>query len=72
MAEHAPAYVAELAAELYQQYPDLLTAEKDLAVLRARFAIVATWIQDIAYDDTARRALAQALQLPDPAPETTQ
>lgn len=43
-------YVAELAAELYQRYPDLLTAENDLTVLRA---------------------LAQALTLPDPAPEKT-
>jgi len=68
MADRSAGYVAELAAELYQQYPDLLTAEKDLAILRARFAIVATWIQNIAYDDTARRALAQALQLPEPAP----
>ncbi|MFE6412616.1 hypothetical protein ACFVOR_37415 [Streptomyces sp. NPDC057837] len=64
---HDPAYVANLATELNVQRPDLLTsAENDLALLRARLAIVATWIHNQAYDDTARRALAQALGLPEP------
>lgn len=61
-------YVAELAQDLYQRYPDLLTAENDLALLRARLAIVTTWIHDDAWDDTARRTLARRLQLPEPTP----
>lgn len=63
------AYVTELADELRHRHPDLVSAENDLAVLRGRIAIVATFIHDPAYDDTARRALAQALGLPEPTPE---
>jgi hypothetical protein len=60
-------YVDGLAAQLTQRHPDLLArAENDLAILRARLAIVTAWIHDQAYDDTARRALAQALSLPEP------
>lgn len=60
-------YVAGLAAQLQQRHPDLLArAGNDLAILRARLAIVARWINNPAYDDTARRALAQALGLPQP------
>ena len=62
-----PGYVKGLADQLYQRYPDLLTAEKDLALLRARLAIVATWIHEDAWDDTARRTLAQRLEIPEPA-----
>jgi hypothetical protein len=62
----AEEYVDGLAAELTQRHPDLLSAEKDLAVLRGRLAIVARFIHDQAYDDTARRALAQTLGLPEP------
>jgi hypothetical protein len=64
-------YVAQLADELYQRYPDLLTAEKDLALLRGRLAIVAAWIHNDAWDDTARRHLAQALGLPEPSHSKT-
>lgn len=62
-------YVDQLATELCTRHPDLVSAENDLAVLRGRIAIVATFIHDPAYDDTARRALAQALGLPEPTPE---
>lgn len=64
----AEAYVEQLAAELQQRHPDLLAAEQDLAILRGRLAIVATFINNPAYDDTARRALAQDLNLPAPEP----
>ena len=60
------AYVDILAGQLHQTYPDLLTAENDLALLRARLSIVTTFIHNPAYDDTARHALAQALNLPTP------
>lgn len=73
MAEHTPGYAATLAGQLLERQPALLaTAENDLAILRARLAIVTAFIHNPAYDNTARRALAQALHLPDPAPETTQ
>ncbi|WP_333757993.1 hypothetical protein [Streptomyces sp. ISBFB 2968] len=62
-------YVAGLVDELQQRHPDLLSAENDLAVLRVRLRIVATWIHNQAYDHTARQALAQALGLPEPTPE---
>lgn len=62
-----PGYVAELADQLYQRYPDLLTAEKDLATLRGRLAIVAQFIHEDALDDTARRTLAKRLGLPEPS-----
>jgi hypothetical protein len=64
------AYTTHLADQLYQRYPDLLTAETDLAILRARLAVVTTFIQNPIYDTTARHALAQALNLP--GPETPQ
>jgi hypothetical protein len=72
MAEHPPAYVDGLATQLTQRHPDLLArAENDLAILRARLAIVARFIHNPTYDDTARRALAQALGLREPtAPKT--
>jgi hypothetical protein len=61
-------YVDGLAAQLTQRHPDLLArAENDLAILRARLAIVARFIHNPTYDDTARRALAQALGLREPA-----
>ncbi|KPI31396.1 hypothetical protein OV320_2612 [Actinobacteria bacterium OV320] len=60
------AYTTQLARQLYQRYPDLLTAETDLAILRARLAIVTTFIQNPIYDATTRHALAQALNLPTP------
>jgi len=69
MPEPAPGYVATLAGQLTHRHPDLLSAEKDLALLRGRIEIVRRFIHDTAYDATARAALAQALQLPDPAPE---
>jgi hypothetical protein len=66
-----PAYVAGLATQLHDRRPDALdAAEDDLAILRGRLAIVATWINNPAYCPTAREALAQALNLPAPAKET--
>jgi hypothetical protein len=59
-------YETALACQLITRHPDLISAENDLALLRARLAIVATWIHNQAYDDIARRALAQALGLPEP------
>jgi hypothetical protein len=65
------AYIDRLATEL-ETRPALLrpallrAAEDDLALLRARLALVAAWIHNPVYDDTARRALAQALNLPEP------
>ncbi|MEZ7005612.1 hypothetical protein [Streptomyces sp. AD55] len=62
-----PAYVDTLASQLRCRHASLLaTAEDDLAVLRARIAIVADWIHEDIWDDTARRALAQRLGLPEP------
>lgn len=62
-------YVDTLATQLAERHPSLLaTVEDDLALLRARLAIVTGFIHDTAYDSTARRALAQALNLPEPAP----
>jgi hypothetical protein len=68
MAEYTPDYIDTLADQLTERHPDLLrTAENDLALLRGRLAIVTRFINDTAYDDTARRALAQALGLREPA-----
>lgn len=69
MREADQGYVTALATELQCRHPALITAEDDLALLRARLAIVTTWIHNQAYDDTARRALAQALGLREPTPE---
>ncbi|WP_329474190.1 hypothetical protein OIE75_41120 (plasmid) [Streptomyces sp. NBC_01723] len=60
------AYIDQLAGQLCTRHPDLLSAENDLAVLRGRLALVATWIHNPTYDHTARQALAQALGLPEP------
>ncbi|MFD7995574.1 hypothetical protein [Streptomyces mexicanus] len=66
-------YVDTLAGQLCTRHTALLaTAENDLAVLRGRIAIVAAWIHNDAFDDTARRALAQALGLPEPSHPTTE
>lgn len=64
-------YVGKLVGQLRDRHPDLLSAENDLAILRGRIAIVATFIHNPAYDHTARQALAQALGLPEPTPEKT-
>jgi hypothetical protein len=45
---------------------DLRTAEDDLQVLRGLLAEAVAFIHDPAYDDTARRALARRLNLPEP------
>jgi hypothetical protein len=45
----------------------LRSAENDLQRLREQMARVARFIADPAYDDAARRALAQTLGLPEPA-----
>ncbi|WP_329126191.1 hypothetical protein [Streptomyces sp. NBC_01353] len=61
-------YVQALADELCATHAPLLaSAENDLALLRARLAIVTTWIHNPAYDETARAALARNLGLPAPA-----
>jgi len=60
-------YEATLATQLCERHPALLaTLEDDIAMLRARIAVVTRFIHNPTYDDTARRALAQALQLPEP------
>lgn len=70
MAEHTPDYVATLAGQLQARHPDILArAENDLAILRARLALVARWINNPANDRDARRSLAQTIGLPEPAPE---
>jgi hypothetical protein len=67
MTEHSPGYVAALAGQLTQRHPDLLArAENDLALYRARLALVARFIHNPAYCTEARRALAQTLGLPQP------
>jgi hypothetical protein len=71
MADQDTGYVQALAGELCTRHTALInSAENDLALLRARIAIVATFIHNPAYDDTARRALAQALGLPEPRKAT--
>jgi hypothetical protein len=74
MPDHAQDYVASLAAELRNRHPALqpTTVEDDLALLRARLAIVARFIHDPLHDRAAREALARDLQLPAPAPEAHQ
>lgn len=66
MGEQPTAYVADLATELVCRHPALLSAENDLAILRVRIALVATFIHNPGYDHTARTALAAALNLPAP------
>lgn len=66
MAEPTPAYVAGLADELYQRYPDLLSAEKDLAVLRGRLALVTRFIHNPIIALDIRQGLARDLHLPEP------
>ncbi|MEU9998065.1 hypothetical protein [Streptomyces sp. NPDC050848] len=62
-----PTYVDTLAGELCAQHAALLaSAENDLALLRARLALVTGWIHNPAYDETARAALARDLGLPEP------
>lgn len=46
----------------------LRSAENDLQHLRQQMATVAQFIANPAYDDAARRALAQSLGLPEPQP----
>lgn len=69
MAETTLGYEAALANELVCRHPALICAENDLALLRARLALVTGHIHNPAYDHTARQALAQALGLPEPTPE---
>ena len=60
-------YEDTLTDELCTRHTGLLaTAEDDLAILRARLALVAAWIHNPAYDPSARAALARALGLPEP------
>lgn len=48
-------YVQALADELCATHAPLLaSAENDLALLRARLALVTTWIHNPTYDATAR------------------
>jgi hypothetical protein len=70
MADHTPAYVATLAGQLQARHPDLLArAENDLAIYRARLALVARWINNPANDRDACSSLAQTLGLPEPSQE---
>jgi hypothetical protein len=70
MPERDQAYVDTLADQLCTRHTALLaTAENDLAILRGRIAIVATWIHNPTHCADARRALAQALGLPEPRPQ---
>ncbi|MFC9891505.1 hypothetical protein [Streptomyces pilosus] len=67
MADHDPAYINTLASQLCTRHTALLdSAETELALLRARIALVATFIHNPTYDHTARQALAQTLGLPEP------
>ncbi|MEU1133546.1 hypothetical protein ABZ383_27440 [Streptomyces sp. NPDC005900] len=67
MADHDTAYTAELAHQLCTRHTALITtAENDLALLRARLALVTTHIHDTNLNLTARQTLAQALGLPEP------
>lgn len=62
------AYAATLAGQLCTRHTALLaTAEDDLAVLRARIALVATFIHNPDHCHNARTALAQTLGLPTPS-----
>ncbi|WP_416520071.1 hypothetical protein [Streptomyces achromogenes] len=64
-------YVDTLTNQLCCRHASLLvTAENDLAVLRARIALTTAFIHDPAHAHDARTALAQALGLPAPTPET--
>ncbi|MFF7795602.1 hypothetical protein [Streptomyces sp. NPDC007991] len=72
MPDRDQAYADILTTQLQDRHPDLLSAENDLALLRARLAIVTTWIHEDAWDDTARRTLAQRLGLPEPNPPKPQ
>jgi ribosomal protein L29 len=61
-------YVAGLAAQLQQRHPDLLAREEnDLALYRARLALVARFIHNPAHCPEARRTLARILGLPEPS-----
>ncbi len=67
MADHDPAYVATLAGQLCTRHTALLdSAETELALLRARIALIAAFIHNPTYDHTARQALAETLGLPHP------
>lgn len=67
MPEHTPGYVDTLVGQLARRPDALDAAEDDLALLRARLAIVTRFIHNPLHDHTAR---AQALHLPEPTPET--
>jgi hypothetical protein len=67
MADRARAYVDTLATQLRTRQPSALdAAEDDLALLRARLALVARFIHDPTHDRAAREALARELALPGP------
>ena len=72
MADTDQLYVDKLAGQLCCRHaPLLVTAENDLAVLRARIALAVAYIHDPAIDRDARIILAQRLGLPEPAQEKT-
>lgn len=64
-------YVDQLAGELAERHPNLLSAEQDLAILRGRLAIVTRFIHNPIHDRAAREALARDLQLPAPTQDRT-
>jgi hypothetical protein len=62
-----PAYVDSLATTLHHTYPgELQRAENELRQTRVLKAAAARFIQDPAYDLTARQTLAELLGLPGP------
>lgn len=62
-----PAYETALAAQLATRRPSALdAAEDDLALLRARFAIVTTFIHNPAIALDIRESLARDLGIPGP------
>lgn len=66
-------YVDKLTAQLCCRHAPLLaTAEDDNAVLRARLALAIACLHNPAYDYDTRRAIAQAIGVPEPTPEVTQ
>lgn len=62
-----PAYVATLAGQLRTTRPDIVrAAEDELQRLRQVLGTVARFVNNPAYDHTARAALANDLDLPAP------
>lgn len=66
-------YVDKLANQLCCRHAPLLaTAEDDNAVLRSRLALALACLHNPAGRAVARRAIARAIGVPEPAPEVPQ